>query len=287
MVTETGMLELAEQIPSGFTSIEFAEKLFVRRRSFGVGQIDSGFLNCANLPDEKVIAFERAELESAFGRGAALIFAPRGLTMEMIQNLSGNRTQFSKSFLVHDTDVPLGKQFVHQQFYKNDELTGDHWLVEPVIPESLDANYLDTTLALARHSKMVFGENPPPYVAEAQVQFENARERIQLLMMTDPVRAFRWLLHLRINRLFRPPPVLLLWLLMLCEGVNSGERLLANHWSWTNRCIPLANRPRKRPGQSWPVAIGSFGSSGVKIEAFDPWERMPCLGVCFARKGGC
>lgn len=258
------------------TGIERAQELFVRKRYFDATDARRIYKHLVPGSDQP-FPFDSGYLDRASRLNHALVFVPQGLSLEVIWRLSGNKVSTGEA-LLHEHD--LMRQSEHP-FFSNDYLPHGWWSVGPIIPDSVGVNLLDQTSALDAYVEKVFGENLPEHVAGARLQFGAMESAIEKRIQTDPRGALTGLLDFEINKLFRAPPALLVWLMALCEGINNGERLLSNMLSWTAKHAP-AGKDGRSASDSWPVAVGNFGPHGIQTTVFDPWEGRDGLGTCFA-----
>ena len=221
------------------------------------------------------IPFTREDMRIACKLGQYLIFqvskASDGfpLTMNKIRDSLGNKLE-GDTFLKNS-------RFCEPEYFFSGSTPYAGWKLvsREVIPGSVGKDYVEQTQAIADYlrNEVYDGQELPGEYQKAVDEFEACRENLRELLNDGHWRDVTGkCLNLKLNRLFRPTPVEVIYNLMVCLIVNQ-ERLLEDTYAST----------RERFSDGGIVVVGEWDTKGIGVYDVCATRSVDEIGVYFCR----
>jgi len=138
-------------------------------------------------------------------------------------------------------------------------------------------DYIIQTEKLIKYleNKVFQNQDIPEIYEQAIKEFNQIRqqEKLDELITQNRQEAAQILENLQITQLVRQSPVEILYDLMI-NFQNTGQRLLKKKYTWS----------RRRSSDGWLFSVGFFGTRGVMVSIWRPFNSDKFLGVCFSRR---
>lgn len=229
-------------------------------------------------PDDlkTTVPFSFSQLEAAkAGGGSFLRLRVSGLTMAgMEQRIQPRWAGDGRNKGQVLYAKPEARWYGSEDFFNKDKMSSD-WVLaaKDLVPGSLGLNALDQMEVLAKHvRKTVFGglEEIPSAWAQALAEFENAKEGIRAIIVSDWQEAARRISGLQLFTLSGRLPV---------DGL-SDAMVWRDH---RGDMMPYVyeRTPRRSSGENF-VDIGSFDSAGAGVSYWYSNDGNGGLGVSFS-----
>ena len=144
------------------------------------------------------------------------------------------------------------------------------------IPDSTSKTYLDQTGVIAKYvrDQIYDGEELPETCGQAIEEYKTKRDFLEALTMANRREGIKQSVALRLNQMFRPTAVELMYVAPLFYRAN-GEYLLPEMWTWTKSLSlngGIAN-------------VGCGSSRGMRVVVLGPpWFLSSELGVIILRR---
>ncbi len=192
----------------------------------------------------------------------------RLITMERINAIRKGKNRKGDGRLLEQSG-PL----MHMSFFTEAAASALEWsfFSRAPIEHCFGENYVEQTGTLVEHAKEFWPELLSPTVQEAITEFKEQYHELRSFIYTDRSEGAKRAVALKVNQLFREPPVVLFDRIVRHE-VISGEKLFPTRFMWTQELLP----PRGI------VLLGSFDGAGMALRQEIVTASCFRIGACFS-----